>query len=479
MTETLPMLGFALLGLAMSSWAMIRFAHAKYWIFHPMVLFLALSALDAYVPALIWSFHGIPNTIQTASVLTANEVSTGLVLYLAAYALMSGGYVFGRACANTTRQSGVWLVRPRRFWWLLLILLIASVVQLALMIQSFGSAFVWFESRLIMRWDPNFVLNQKEMPFWRGLLESAPSRQCFSAMVLMGVYYRNELKNPLLLGVVMPIAAVVLALATFYRGSALLLFVGLAHTEFMRRQDLRASTRSSLMEGKAVVHGTKRRITALLIFSVVLFVLYGFARDYYGSRTRQEEFRREANTMGVVSSGFGLFGATHIAKHYGVDVPLFYGKTYFDMMLLPVPRAIYTSKPLWYGIDDITRALGWPETSQSAVSIPGEAYANFKWLGLVLLAPWGIAAYIVYSLCSRENGSAWMFTYSGAVVYIIFISNWMSFTGVVNQLVIGIAVYATARLSLRRDRLTDQIAFATGKSRCRRADSRSFIAGGT
>ena len=57
---------------------------------------------------------------------------------------------------------------------------------------------------------------------------------------------------------------------------------------------------------------------------------------------------------------------------------------------MPIPRAIYKSKPEWYGIDDITTGMGWPSSSQSAVTMPGEAYANFGWFGLFVAVFYGV-----------------------------------------------------------------------------------------
>ena len=68
-------------------------------------------------------------------------------------------------------------------------------------------------------------------------------------------------------------------------------------------------------------------------------------------------------------------------RRYGHDLDFLMIK-HILMLLLLIPRAIYKSKPEWYGIDDITTGMGWPSSSQSAVTMPGETYANFGWFGL-------------------------------------------------------------------------------------------------
>lgn len=55
-----------------------------------------------------------------------------------------------------------------------------------------------------------------------------------------------------------------------------------------------------------------------------------------------------------------------------------------NILLLPTPRTIYTSKPIWHGVDDIAKVMYWPSSTQSDVTIPGESYTNFGPFGVLV-----------------------------------------------------------------------------------------------
>ena len=99
------------------------------------------------------------------------------------------------------------------------------------------------------------------------------------------------------------------------------------------------------------------------------------------------------------------------------------------MLLLPVPRTIYTSKPEWYGIDDITRGMGWPPTTQYAVTMPGEMYANFGFLGAPLIALFGM---IFGAFYRKRLDPRFLFVYAMILLPSMFVTFWMSFTGFMN-----------------------------------------------
>jgi hypothetical protein len=107
------------------------------------------------------------------------------------------------------------------------------------------------------------------------------------------------------------------------------------------------------------------------------------------------------------------------------------GRTIIDMLLLPIPRAIWTAKPVWYGIDDITRSMGWPESTQSAVTMPGELYANFAVWGLPLMWIYG---WLFGVMRTYRFDPVVRYIYGFILVPMMLPTFWMAFTGFVNQL---------------------------------------------
>lgn len=157
----------------------------------------------------------------------------------------------------------------------------------------------------------------------------------------------------------------------------------------------------------------------------------------------------------VLTAGAGLLGVSKIVAQYGTTVDYFRGKTYLDMALLPVPRAIYRSKPKWYGIDDISKRMGWPETTQSAVTMPGEAFANFGLAGLLMAIPMGAGFGLMWRLASRSKVRLILV---GPTLFFqaVTVTMWMSFTGLMNAMPLIVLLGALGPFLERRRRLAGE-----------------------
>ena len=146
--------------------------------------------------------------------------------------------------------------------------------------------------------------------------------------------------------------------------------------------------------------------------------------------------------------GEGLTGLTWIIKKFPENTDYLKGKTFKDMLLMPIPRAIYTSKPEWYGIADITRSMGSPSSTQDAVTIPGELYANFGFLGLPLIILWGVFLGFYYNF---RNSPRFKYIYAYSITHIITNSNWMSFTGFVHAILPLPVIYLILLYIIRKE----------------------------
>jgi hypothetical protein len=179
------------------------------------------------------------------------------------------------------------------------------------------------------------------------------------------------------------------------------------------------------------MHKLKYYIFAFVV--VGAFLTYGALRGAYVNEVLDRESSDKQSTIvKVLSQGSGIQGISAVMRRYGEDVDFLMGKTYIDMLLLPIPRVIYTSKPAWYGIDDITKGMGWPSSSQSAVTMPGEAYANFGWFGQLIAVLYGIA-FGMFLKYINNKGGIYIVLYAAIIIPVIFVSNWMAFTGIMNM----------------------------------------------
>ena len=103
------------------------------------------------------------------------------------------------------------------------------------------------------------------------------------------------------------------------------------------------------------------------------------------------------------------------------------------MMLLIIPRSVYTSKPDWYGVSDISRGMGGPDSTQDAITVPGEAYANFGPIGISLVIIFGALYGFFYGY---KNHPRFRYAYAFIVIPSVFPLFWMSFTEFVNNMLV-------------------------------------------
>ena len=183
--------------------------------------------------------------------------------------------------------------------------------------------------------------------------------------------------------------------------------------------------------GKETINKPRYYVFALLV--VTAFLGYGAIRGAFVDQALGQESEEKTSIIyKVLNQGSGIQGVSGVMRRYGEDLDFLMGKTYVDMLLLPVPRVIYKSKPEWYGIDDITTGMGWPSSSQSAVTMPGEAYANFGWFGLFIAALYGIFFGLFLRFINTKGG-VYTVLYASVIIPVIFVSNWMAFTGIMNM----------------------------------------------
>jgi hypothetical protein len=164
----------------------------------------------------------------------------------------------------------------------------------------------------------------------------------------------------------------------------------------------------------------------------------------------KDQSHDNSSLINNLAQGSGLDGVTSVVHHFSSTNNFFYGKTYLDMLLLPIPRSIYTSKPEWYGVDDISRLMGWPESTQSAITLPGEAFANFGWLGLLMAPLYGVLLYFISKKLYAIGGS-WFFWYISVGVSTLSVANWMAFTGIMNQLSTSVMIFLFCKIFMKNN----------------------------
>lgn len=416
MSENIFLFLISASGLFVAFLVMMFFVKTKLNVFHPLVIIFFVAVIDVFLPGLLWSLNGMPAQPEWVTPLRTHDVIAGVLVYLMSYIAMFIGYTFvGSPQRLKVRASNLCLSRER-FSIALWLCFILAVLQLILAMASYGSIAGWFGQKIMVRWGGG--LGDEAPSFF----EVFPIRILFSMFVIVGFYFRYKLQKPRMLGYFFPIVALLLAASTFFRGAILVFLLGLLFVERLR---VREQTRS-------VGHAMQSIDMTLIkwgVCAVFLFLAYGTLRDNLSQESWGEETKVDSSPL---SRGDGLVGVASIVKYFESPSQVMLGKTYIDMLLLPVPRFIYTSKPQWYGIDDITRSMGWAESTQSAVTMPGEAYANFWIFGIVFMIVLGAGFGWVNRFACSDNPIG-LFLYPSAFLYLVINANWMAFTGIANQ----------------------------------------------
>jgi hypothetical protein len=393
----------------------------------PLILFLAMTTFDIFLPAALYFPIGSPlrdaigmgaeidRSIGPAALIAACSVA----LFACGYAITSTAPIH-----STPRPSMASKISAHRAY---LVLIVAGAVYLwgiAAQYSVQGSVDTYLADTLSARFRGTAVA-WTEIGVW-------PKAFLPVAFVAIGVLFSAREQSPILRGIILPLAGLALAVTTFFRGTILNYVIGLLLIETARRRD----TLTAVPARVAV--GLRRSIGPVIVLGVVgviCFIAYGATRNFLTARAEDPGVRPQAALgfeLSRIVRGEGLIGIAAIVDYYPRKRAFLNGKTIRDMMLLPVPRAIWPEKPLWYGIDDITRGMGWSETSQSAVTMPGELYANFGYPGIALMFVWGA----VFGIFRRyRHGSRFRFLYAFQLVPMMFTTCWMAFTGFMNGLV--------------------------------------------
>jgi hypothetical protein len=424
-------------------------------ILSPLILFLGLSIFDVYLPAVLFALTAPPDlapwldrdAVVSALPSAVIVFTVGLVLFVLGYALVH------RWPATKTDPVASPAGATRLGALVAGIALLASALWYAWTIgyrsAAIGSLALYVANGLVIRWQPEPLAAQ--YPDAAGLtvvaLQIGDSMLPIITLAAL-ILFTTRSVHPLIRFFIAPAVGLLASLTTFFRGSVLNYFVSLGATADRREPGGRPSSH---------VVGA-----ALVAIGVVLFLGYGVVRNAAVLAAQHEQEARASASpspsggTGAPASaspvptvipavtgeavdyeaarilrGEGLLGIASIVAYYPSHQGFLGGQTIRDMLLLPVPRSIWHDKPAWYGIAQITRGEGEPDTTQSAVTIPGELYANF--------GPVGLAGTLFYGMLfgffhRQRNGRRFRYAYAAILLPLVFVTYWMSTTGLINGL---------------------------------------------
>ncbi len=405
--------------------------------FGTIQILLILSIFDTAIPGVLWSIFGSNSNVYWKNDLNEFELVNGMLFYICFYLLILLFY-YVTSILNKSKLIERSLVINEKYFLKISIFLISLwSITLMLQIKSDGGVSEYFIKKAVMRWsggleevgNKNFIQNILNYFKWDFII---------NGITLLGIYNLKKFKYKFFWKYLLPSLCIIIAALTFFRGAIVTVMIGFFFISYINRDKDKKF---------------KLKLSTLITIgiAIALFFTYSLTRD---SLNREYKNSEEIVDKGsyfyhLFSQGAGIEAVSHITSRYGNDLDFFYGKTYLDMLYLPIPRSIYTSKPEWYGIDDITRKMGWAESTQSAVTMPGEAYANFGWFGLLLAPFYGVFFSKLTNFISRDNSPLFII-YPSLVINGVMVSNWMAFTGIMNQVITFIILYFLFKLIIKK-----------------------------
>jgi hypothetical protein len=425
----------------------------------PWTLYLLVAVVDIYVPGILFLVHEIPEQAPYVVPFSQEDLVVALTWFTISIPIWAIGYFSARLkwSRKTKPDPMQWNLNIRRLYVFLMLSGGWYVTYMLVDIVNNGSLVEYF----LLKAQRNYGSRvEYANPAEAILFQFAPIMlTIFVMLVGMLFFLRKIYAHPFLWGVVLPVVGWLFIATTFFRGSQIVYFLALFILEWQRKKD------ESTFDSKAVLvdktlRGKKTRSSMfiLLLLGSVLFVSYGAIRNYSNSSSESQNNPLSVNESILLEGirlirGEGLIGFTRIINAYPNSVDYLLGKTYLDMMLLIIPRSIYTSKPEWYGVSDISRGLGGPDTTQDAVTVPGEAYANFGPIGISVVMIFGAMYGFFYRY---KNHPRYRYAYAFIVIPSIFPLFWMSLTGLVNNMLALPFAMVVLALVVQKRHLTPQ-----------------------
>jgi hypothetical protein len=137
--------------------------------------------------------------------------------------------------------------------------------------------------------------------------------------------------------VVWPGVALLLAMSTMLRGTVLTYAVTLIFAATQRRLHEQSGRREP---GRP--RDRLRSMPVVGVASILSLYVYGLVRDRFRAEVGGNPVPTTQLQMPtVLTAGSGLLAISQIITQYGSPVEHFWGKTYSEMALLPIPRALY------------------------------------------------------------------------------------------------------------------------------------------
>ncbi|MBZ0310818.1 MAG: hypothetical protein K8I82_32465 [Anaerolineae bacterium] len=144
----------------------------------------------------------------------------------------------------------------------------------------------------------------------------------------------------------------------------------------------------------AMLYGFKRlRLSSIwgqaavgiVVFSVVLAVTILQAQTIKRAWGVEGRYQFQISSV-LISPHFSYDAVTGLMRYFPEQHDYINGETIFDVLRAPVPRSLWEEKKRNYGVDWVNNLMGLPASTTTTITLIGEYYINFSWIGIILLS---------------------------------------------------------------------------------------------
>ena len=398
----------------------------------PFILLVCFSIVDVFIPLGYFAFNGVPDHPYIPKYSIDAYARAALIYFVFIYILYLGYLLVTpkpyTAVQREQRCLSLFKISTYRFS----VIYVSTVSLLTLNLFLNSDRFGSFNSYLLVkskRYD--YGIADELSGFFEKFFVHFEGTLIYIHVILtfILVYHARVRRNKNYYTVFLVIIGYLPCLLTFQKGTQLNYFIGLYLVLYLASIERRSIAGEKLL----IPIRINLPVTLLGLAGVFAFTAYGALRNYshdvaFGIAGSRSVWLAD---LARFIRGEGLIGLTWIDQSYDSAANLLMGKTYFDMLLLPIPRVFYTNKPSWYGVSDITRGIGGPSTTQDAVTMPGEIIANFGIEALFLAILWGLLFGLIYRF---RWSTRFKIVYAAIVFQVVSVSAWMSYTGFTNSM---------------------------------------------
>lgn len=301
---------------------------------------------------------------------------TLVILYIVS---MLAGYVMKRnnKIYNRLQDVNIGDENKLRQWLLCLLITIFFVYVLLELLRVYGSLWNYYATYMQDRLRSTTYMEDKSIKQMEmriaSLISVLRDVNWYFTLYILFRYFVNKSLNALkILCVTFPQLLVICALGGYRQPFVFLFIVIISMVYYLQERQRRILRRIIISMGMVFILITLLTIIQKYIISSAWAVEYNL--------------RIFDSLAEALSPNKGFDAICGLSSYFGNAVQYMLGESFLDIIMAPIPRSIFQTKKLVYGVDYFNAIMGLPASSTTAITLVGEYYANFSYVGVIVCA---------------------------------------------------------------------------------------------